>query len=464
MNILHYSLGLSPYRSGGLPKYATDLMLEECIQGHKVGLIYPGGISIISKKSRIKEKRNFAAVAVFEILNSVPVPLLYGIKEPMSIIDESYIDTKDFGRLLDKLNPDIFHIHTFMGFPKDFLMVLKKRGIKIVMTTHDYYGICPKVNLINERGCLCPGPSPKRCAICNIVSPSTSFLRLRNLSMLSKFKRYKKWFPLSSANSNKPSAQKVETKPEVVLTAEMYDKYGRLDVHYKQMFAMVDVFHFNSKNTEKVFKKYINIPEGSQVIPITHSNVADFRKKRVYNHKILRLGFIGSEAPYKGLPILKSVINKLNIEGYGNQLHLDVYGGRVGVDEKCSNIHYKGRFRNAQMSMVYDSIDLLVIPSIWNETFGFTSIEALQFGVPVLVSCKVGAKDVIQQYAPKFIFDGEDELYKILLRLLNDRSELGKYNEMIVNSPWNWSLDRHSKEVVDNLYKNNNVFDFYNKL
>lgn len=28
-NTLHYSLGLPPYRSGGLTKYCTDLMVEQ---------------------------------------------------------------------------------------------------------------------------------------------------------------------------------------------------------------------------------------------------------------------------------------------------------------------------------------------------------------------------------------------------------------------------------------------------
>lgn len=228
--------------------------------------------------------------------------------------------------------------------------------------------------------------------------------------------------------------------------------YSELLSSYRRMFSMIDTFHFNSRNTEKVYGEYINIPIGSQVIPITHGDVADFRKKRSYNHNVLRLGFIGSEAPYKGLPLLKGVINQLNIGGYGNQLHLDVYGGRVGRDETCPNIHYRGRFGRVDMPMVYDSIDLLVIPSIWNETFGLTSIEAMQFGVPVLVSSKVGARDIVQQYAPRFIFEGKEELYNILLKLLNDRTELVNYNEAIINSLWYWSLESHSDKIVNTFY------------
>lgn len=42
------------------------------------------------------------------------------------------------------------------------------------------------------------------------------------------------------------------------------------------------------------------------------------------------------------------------------------------------------------------------MPSLWKETFGFITIEALSYGKYVLVSQNVGAKDLID---PQFRFD-----------------------------------------------------------
>ena len=39
-------------------------------------------------------------------------------------------------------------------------------NIKIIYTTHDFYGICPKNNLIDYNGNLCSGPKSTNCAIC----------------------------------------------------------------------------------------------------------------------------------------------------------------------------------------------------------------------------------------------------------------------------------------------------------
>lgn len=222
---------------------------------------------------------------------------------------------------------------------------------------------------------------------------------------------------------------------------------------YKRMFGMVDVFHFNSQNARNVYEHYLSVPEISGVVPITHNGVADHRRVRNYDGKVLTLGFVGNEAPYKGLPMLKRVIARINEEGYEDRVRLIVYGGRVGADEVLTNVEYKGRFASEKMELVYNSMDLLIVPSIWCETFGLTTIEGIQFGVPVLVSSKVGAQDVVRQYAPQFVFGTEEDLYQTVKRLMEDRSELEKYNKRITDASWPWSMKRHVKELEQIIYK-----------
>ena len=235
----------------------------------------------------------------------------------------------------------------------------------------------------------------------------------------------------------------------------MVQEYNTLLNTYKRMFGLVDVFHFNSQNTRDVFERYLTIPEKSAVITITHNGVEDHRKVRTFDDKVLKIGFVGSEAPYKGLPMLKRVIARINAEGLECRIHLSVYGGRTGADEELKNVEYKGRFSSIQMGTVYDSMDLLVVPSIWCETFSLTTIEGLQFGVPVLVSNKVGAKDIVKQYAPQFVFETADDLYQTLKRLVENRSELEGYNKNIVEATWQWSMKQHAKDIVMKIYENN---------
>lgn len=58
MRLLHYTLGFAPYRSGGLPRYAHDLLKAQQNIGHKVYALYPGSIELFKKKCYVRYERN----------------------------------------------------------------------------------------------------------------------------------------------------------------------------------------------------------------------------------------------------------------------------------------------------------------------------------------------------------------------------------------------------------------------
>lgn len=52
MRILHYTLGLPPFRSGGLTRYASDLM-EEQTKHNEVFHLYPGKVDFLIKIQKL---------------------------------------------------------------------------------------------------------------------------------------------------------------------------------------------------------------------------------------------------------------------------------------------------------------------------------------------------------------------------------------------------------------------------
>lgn len=58
MNILEYTLGLPPYRRGGLPKYSLDLARQlSSNNNNNVYLMYPGAMSFWKKKLSFRLKK-----------------------------------------------------------------------------------------------------------------------------------------------------------------------------------------------------------------------------------------------------------------------------------------------------------------------------------------------------------------------------------------------------------------------
>jgi len=448
MNILHYALGLPPYRSGGLTKYAGDLMSAQSANGEVVFLLYPGDYTFWRlPKMKIAGKKTYNNTSVYEIKNPSPVPLLHGVRNPSDLFNNRQkLSERVLNQFYNEVKPEVFHIHTLMGLPLELLVFFKKKGVKIIFTSHDYYGLCMKVNFINQDGELCNTPGGKQCAFCNRNAPGSLFLRLRNSGYILKHKA-----KLAGTGLNKEI--KRESTPKIF--APGYDQvaaYSNLLNYYQVLFEHVDCIHFNSTISKEVYEKYLT-PKQSVVLPISHLGIKDDRRLKNIDKNHIRLAFIGGTTVYKGFPMLKKVLCNLNNNGITNW-SLQVWGGATGPDVDCDKIYYKGKYSPDNMEPVYNNFDLLIVPSVWKETFSLTTLEALSYGVPVLVSNNVGAKDIVDGYNPDFIFHPSQEaLYLKLQVILNNYEIIEDYNKEICRNEFEYSPDNHLQKIKQ-LYTN----------
>lgn len=223
--------------------------------------------------------------------------------------------------------------------------------------------------------------------------------------------------------------------------------YQKLLDYYKKCFSLVDCFHYNSETSKEVFMQYLPTSKG-QVVSITHGGIEDHRIRKVYGHDVLHIGFIGNSTPYKGLPLLISVLQDI---GMIESWDLSVWGG-VGTHPSLP-VYYKGKFDSSTIADVYSAMDVLIVPSIWKETFSLVTLEALSYGVPVIVSDNVGAQDIVKLYNPKFVYHSEDELKSLICEILSDKNLLAEFNDKLLSSKWKYSMEEHTKEIIDKIYK-----------
>ncbi len=224
--------------------------------------------------------------------------------------------------------------------------------------------------------------------------------------------------------------------------------YQKLLDYYKKCFSLVDCFHYNSETSKEVFMQYLPTSKG-QVVSITHGGIEDHRIRKVYGHDVLHIGFIGNSTPYKGLPLLISVLQNI---GMIESWDLSVWGGGVGTHPSLP-VYYKGKFDSSTIADVYSAMDVLIVPSIWKETFSLVTLEALSYGVPVIVSDNVGAQDIVKLYNPKFVYHSEDELKSLICEILSDKNLLAEFNDKLLSSKWKYSMEEHAKEIIDKIYK-----------
>ncbi|WP_404346296.1 glycosyltransferase family 4 protein [Yersinia kristensenii] len=69
-----------------------------------------------------------------------------------------------------------------------------------------------------------------------------------------------------------------------------------------------------------------------------------------------------------------------------------------------SNISFLGYINNTDLNQIYKSADVFVLPSK-SEPWGLVIEEALTFGLPIIVSNKVGCKDDLVTSENGLVFD-----------------------------------------------------------
>jgi glycosyltransferase involved in cell wall biosynthesis len=95
----------------------------------------------------------------------------------------------------------------------------------------------------------------------------------------------------------------------------------------------------------------------------------------------------------------------------------------------------------------------LVLPSLWYETFGLVVAEAMAIGLPVIVSDRVGAKEIVEHGKNGLIWKSMQipELVEHLSRISNDVSFAQRAGKAAYERLWaeDFSLQRHVRQLAD---------------
>lgn len=390
MRIMHYFLGFPPYRTGGLTKYAMDIMNGQIKDGHKVMAIWPGKIELLSNRTRIKKRKVRYGIENYEIINPLPVSLDEGISDIRLFMKSG--DIKVFYSFLEKVKPDVVHIHTLMGLHSEFVKAMNLLEIKSIFTTHDYFGICPKVNLYrngkaceNDHNCM-------DCVSCNQNALSFWKIYLLQSHFYQMIKNCKLISQLRKIHRNNFFVEEKLVTENNCVNIRKAGMYIKLREFYIKILEDITIIHFNSSVAENVYSRFF-LPKRYKIISITHKDIADNRKKLNKSVcKKIRYTYLGSAKPAKGFDIIRQAFDELWESGK-HDICLNIFF-EVSNSAEYMNVQ-GGGFNYSQLEEIFDNTDILLAPSVWYETFGFTVLEALSYGVPVIISENVGAKDIV---------------------------------------------------------------------
>ena len=437
MNILHYSLGVFPYRQGGLVRYSTDIAREQS-KRNTVFYLYPGKLGFFDRKIRITHVDTSDNLKFFKVENALPIPIYGGIVD-IELYTRS-VDQKVYERFLQENKIEIVHIHSLMGLHIELLMAAKLLGVPIFMTTHDFFGLCPITTLF-KHGSVCKEKNINRnCYACSQGAHSYLKLAVGQTWLYRKLKGTK----AMQAMRKDALLQNTERTNKTVGFSDILPDYELLNDYYRRCFSLITYYFFNSQQTKTVYEQRLGSLYG-EVVPLLLPTITDRRKLREFlSDGILHVGFMGDSTEFKGFFLLKRAVEAIEQEGY--KIELDVYNDNVrdgGV------IVRKGSYKSEELKAIYDDLDVIVVPSTCYETLSFTTIEAIGSGMPCIVSDHVGAKDFIENGKTGFIFKAGDDasLIDILRSIIDNKEALENINASIMKEEIDLRFEYHCKYI-----------------
>jgi glycosyltransferase involved in cell wall biosynthesis len=293
-------------------------------------------------------------------------------------------------KFVDEIKPDLVNIHLFMGgLSSSILTGLKKKGIPVIHTVHDYRLICPAYLFINGKNEVCEKCKDGIYLHCILNRCSgNGFFQSAVLAIDAYFRKF-------------------IVKP----------------VHYIDRFIFVSEFiqrkhiEFNPEFAPKAVKLYNFNPAIDSIVPSI--NKGDY---------FLFFGRISRE---KGILTLIEAALKAKVT-------LKVVGTGPMFDQLKAkhheNVDFLGYKSGDELWTLVRDASFIIVPSEWYENNPLTIIEAYSFGKPVIGARIGGIPEIVEENVTGYLFEpgNKSELGK-QMQFANNLSDV-EYSEMSKNA------------------------------
>lgn len=320
---------------------------------------------------------------------------------------------------LQEFTPDVVHVTSCVTLSASVLPTVKHFNLPLILTLTDFWFICPRIKLLRGNGDNCDGHvSARECLRCMLWGTKI----YRGLSRL---------LPDSSVASILCwMARRPILTRQRGLRGMAFDFDDRRS-YLRKAVEQCDALITKSAYARKVFLSHGFPEDRLKILPDGENvNWGPVKKSRQPGD-LLRVGYIGHVIPAKGVHVLVEAFDLLR-----RPARLLVFGdlkqhpeyvaslrARVAGNPK---IEFRGRFEHAAIAEVFREIDVLVVPSIWPETFCHAVREAFIAGVPVIASDLGALPEAISPGRDGFLFKAGNaaDLATYLQRLIDDDSLL----------------------------------------
>lgn len=320
----------------------------------------------------------------------------------------SYRDNKIaqlYKNLLLAFKIDLIHIHHTMGLTLELYYMASELSIPVFVTLHDYYYICPTLQLIDREKKICIGEdNQEKCRKCM----KDYYGVYEGVSFIEKWRK----------------------------------EHGKV-------LKLCSKIIVPSKSAAAIILQYYPDIE-SKIVIIEHGiNRTLFSKKLIsapYKHKKLHIAFVGGICETKGSELIYPLIldTKEDFKWF-------IFGGIDGrelLELKQNNLIKTGWYQREDLRdlLVHHEIDIVCILSMVAETYCYTLSEVVACGIPAIVTDIGALGERMRTMECGWIVPKEIQSHELLKLLVEIQKDPEDYNKKYYQA-YNYQM-RSTEEMV----------------
>ena len=277
----------------------------------------------------------------------------------------------DIKKLVGFFKIDEIVINNLVSYPKviDFIRGLTNKRIRLTYMMHDFYAVCPMYNLLNYEMEYCGVPDDQD--YCNRCLKNNPLIREQ----------------VSYISSEYPN----------LLISEWR-------AHFGSLLTIAEKVVFFSKSSQAIVKKaYPELCLHPDKLEIKPHKVTWVRRVATgVPGEIINIGINGVMTFTKGIHIVSALAGYIDNCQLNYRVHIfgEVRDPQIGLEQySCITLH--GRYERNELPYLMEQahIDIVLIPSIWPETFSYTTEEAIDMNLPVAVFDMGAPSERVREYA-----------------------------------------------------------------
>ena len=444
MRVLHVGSGFRPWRRGGLVAYVEDLAAEQVRRGHEVSYFFSGRQYPLARGPRLR-RWDRDGMRMLEVVNS---PLYDHGRQPELEVAEPRLE-RMLADVLAEVRPEVVHVQELAGLPFSVLEVIERHGAPSVVTLQDYFPVCSTFKLIDADGHVCmrreigadcaatiaaeqrdPGLMVEA-TLEHLVRSTRGLRRFSNLWLSDRWHRTTKRIGAAEARrrsrgaaSPAPAAfqSRREHNVEVLNRADrviaMSNRVAEIYASLGVDRARLETIHLTLAHIERLTPRRASAPADGK--PLTFATLAGF------------------ESEPKGALLLIEAMRQLADRARDGRFRLLVFGFVEPRFREMAaglpGIEIRRAFRPAALDEILDEVDVGLMPSVWEEAYGYAGVEFLAKGIPVIANAIGGM--------PDYTRDGEtgwlnrscsaEELARIMGGIVDQPGQVVELNQRLI--------------------------------